>query len=367
MSDTSPVLSHILLLTNNQAESALDKKIMREAGCLQIEIKTSGAEVARALARDQSLANQSLVVCHKRLLDMSGEQFCEIIRTHPRLLALPILLVLPKATEAEQLLTLSCGASSLIARPFSVEDMHQALCKLSSAKKPQALLCKSQELLAQKNFKDCLKSYHFLLKPGRHKPEDYFKVGLKCLEQKKWSSALMAFHQALTTQIIKGQAEIGLASAYTGQGESREAEYWLGLGQETFVLAGQWQQARTVYAKLVAENTNLPNPFLGQAKRQISQGEYAAAGQTLKAGLGAVPHNTLCENMDKLCALANQPLRLLGYLEEALVQSMADGSVRESSLPKELSPKLEEQKARPEANLASPKEAAKKLSPASET
>ena len=36
-----------------------------------------------------------VVVCSQRLSDMDGEQFCAILRLHPMLLDMPVLLILP--------------------------------------------------------------------------------------------------------------------------------------------------------------------------------------------------------------------------------------------------------------------------------
>ena len=346
MSETNVVLPDILLLSESQALNAVDKKVIREAGAGQIETMTSGEGAARRLAEDLSLAGQIIVVVNERLSDMSGEQFCDIIRLHPRLLALPVLLVLPSDSDLDQLVTLGCGASALIARPYSVEAMRTALIKLTYAPAPLNLLKEGKKLSDTRQFDACLENFRLVLRPNRHQPEDFFKVGMQCLEQKKWNSAIMAFHHALSSQLIKGEAELGMSAAYKGKGETREAEHWLGRAAETFVSAGRWHLARTVYAKLVASNAQARNPFFMQARRQIGQGEYDAAAVTLTEGLNTVPHNVVSEKMAELCALARSPETMLSYLEEALQKRREDDTLIRSSLAKEFALKLKEQQAR---------------------
>ena len=116
----SPPL-HILLLAESEPKAALDRRALREAGADRVECRTSGVEAARLLARIVPPLPDffpQAVVCSQRLADMDGEQFCAMLRLHPLLLDLPVLLILPSDSEAEQLRTLYCGASACWPAPI---------------------------------------------------------------------------------------------------------------------------------------------------------------------------------------------------------------------------------------------------------
>ena len=92
----SAKLPGVLLLSQDAALSSIDRHSLRQIGVAEITCMTSGAEAARWLADENNLpvSGKTVVVCNETLADMSGEKFCDIVRLHPRLLALPVLLIL---------------------------------------------------------------------------------------------------------------------------------------------------------------------------------------------------------------------------------------------------------------------------------
>ncbi|MBQ7585810.1 MAG: hypothetical protein IJU40_06145, partial [Desulfovibrionaceae bacterium] len=286
-------------------------------------------------------------VVNQKLTDMSGEQFCKIVRLHPLLLALPILLVLPTLNEGDQLLALECGASAILPRPYSVEDMQTALHRIKLSPKANKSLSQGEIKADVRDFDAALVSFRSALNATQHKPEDYFRVGMLCLNRQKWNSALQAFQQALASQVLKGEAQLGMAAAYRGKGQDQEAETWLSKAAETFVSAGNWHNARTVYAKAVNLNEKARNPFFTLARKQITQGEYDGAALTLSESVKTASPETLCDKMASLCAQAKEPQEMLNLLQEALKKSSTPAPLDFShSLSAKVATKVKEQEER---------------------
>ncbi|MBQ7607158.1 MAG: response regulator [Desulfovibrionaceae bacterium] len=322
--DDAPVLPPCVLINENQSINTNDRKVIRDAGVEHIAAMTSGYETAKKLAKKPDY--HVILIVGERLADMTGEQFCDIIRLHPKLSALPILLLVSQESTKLEMQTLGTRASAILVRPFSVDSMRKALTDLAGKTKtipPNSLTA------SETNFHACLDNLETLLRPSRHGPDDLYKVGMKCLQQKKWDNAIRAFKEALASPTLKGEAELGLAAAFTGKKSPRESAFWLAQAAETMVGAGRWNIARAIFSRIAMTNPRARNPFFLLARRQINQKEYALAAKTLAEGLDTLSPPLVSEKMAELCATANDPKRMLGLLEKELDRHPAiDSTIR---------------------------------------
>lgn len=327
---TRPDQLHILLLSESEALAALDRRALRDAGASRVDIMTSGVQAARMLAGLSPGANAprpDAVVCGQKLADMDGEQFCAILRLHPLLLALPVLLILPNDSEVEQLKTLGCGASALLGRPYSVTDIKNQLETLAASEQRLSQLQKAAQLADTKAFDAALATYGMLLKPVRQ-PEDYFRVGMQCLQQSRWNNAINAFQRALRSAQIQGEAELGMAAAWKGKGDLARCRVYLAQAAATFVRARRWHRARAVYARLLQEDPAAKSPFLTEARQLMRQGHYDEAAEVLAQGFEMTSQSQLSDKVAQTCLTAEEPRRMLEALENSLGRVMGQQGVR---------------------------------------
>ena len=317
---------HVLLLSESESMAALDRRALRDVGADRIECLTSGVAAARMLAGLDELPpafRPDVAVCAQRLSDMDGEQFCAILRLHPLLLDMPVLLILPHDSEVEQLRTLGCGASALLARPYSIDQLKAHLDFLVGSRPTLDDLDKAGQMTSTKAFDDALATYGILLKPVRQ-PEDYFRVGMQCLEQRKWNSAINAFQRAMRGALIQGKAELGMAAAWKGKGDMARYRHYLSLAAATFVRARQWNRARAVYGRMLQEDPNARSPFLSEALQQIRQGNYDYAAGILAQGYEITPRQQITERMAQMCLAADTSEDLLKSMEACLEQALGE-------------------------------------------
>ena len=323
---TRPRQIHVLLLSESESMAALDRRALREVGADRVEGLTSGVAAARILAGlDEAPPSfqPDVVICSQRLSDMEGEQFCAILRLHPMLLDMPVLLILPHDSEVEQLRTLGCGASALLARPYSIDQLKAHLDFLVSTRPTLDDLDKASELTTTKAFDDALATYGILLKPIRQ-PEDYFRVGMQCLEQRKWNSAINAFQRAMRGALIQGKAELGMAAAWKGKGDMVRYRHYLSLAAATFVRARQWNRARAVYGRMLQEDPNARSPFLSEALQQMRQGNYDQAAGILAQGYEITPRQQITERMAQICLATDTSAEMLANMETCLEQALGE-------------------------------------------
>ena len=321
---TSRSLPSVLLLSESEPLAALDRRALRDAGVARIRVLTSGIQAARilaGLASDSQGFQPDIIVCGQKLADMDGEQFCAILRLHPRLLAMPILLILPNDSEVEQLRTLGCGASALLGRPYSVTALRDQLVMLAASQPRLTQLQQAARYADTKAFDAALSTYGILLKPVRQ-PEDYFRVGMQCLQQNRWNNAINAFQRALRNAQIKGEAELGMAVAWKGKGDLSRFRAWLAKAAATFVRARRWHRARAAYARLLQDDPSAKSPFLSQARHLMRQGHYDEAADTLAQGFEVTPKVQVCDKIAQTCLSADEPERMLRALEASLGRAM---------------------------------------------
>lgn len=318
---TTPTLPEVLLLSESEALASLEKRALREAGVPHIHSMTSGIDAARMLADltpgKGRLPLDCIVVCGQKLADMEGERFCALVRLHPRLLGLPILLILANDSELEQLRTLGCGASALMARPYTVPNLQHHLQALAANKPALDHLVHASQQASLQNFDTALATFGELLKPKRQ-PDDYFRVGMQCLQQCSWNNAIAAFQRALQSQLIKGEAEMGIAAAWKGKGDLTRFHAWLARAAETFVRAERWNAARAAFGRLTQDDPNAKNPFVKRAREQIQAGQFDAAADTLAQGYEVTPKEQLSRSWARICMAAPNPEAMLHKLEASL-------------------------------------------------
>lgn len=308
----------ILVLAESEKAAALDRRALRDAGYTNVRVEPSGIEAARLLAGlTSSGVAPDIVVCQGELADMDGEQFCAIIRQHPSLLGFPILLILANEEEAQQLRALGCGASALIGRPYSVDILKKQIAQFAGAVAAQRNLRNAAKKADTHSFEEALATYGVLLRSERQ-PQDFFKAGMKCLDDGCWSTAIIAFERTLRDAQVKAEAELGIAAAYKGKGDMTRFKAWLARASESFVQARKWDRARRAYARLLQHDQSARNPFLAEAHRLIRQNQYEEAADVLGQGLSVLSKRKVGDRLARICMAAEEPEKMFSVLEKAL-------------------------------------------------
>ncbi|MDR2819660.1 MAG: histidine kinase [Desulfovibrio sp.] len=315
----------VFLLCASEQAGVLDRRALREAWCAQVSVMTSGVQAAKCLAADNL---PDIVVCASKLADMAGERFCSIIRLHPRLLELPVLLILPSAEEVERSKILGSEATMLLGRPYSTGELKKCLAVLTAAGMRAAVARQTMPGdVDTTDFDVALASGGLLLKPAL-RSEDYFQLGMQCLRQERWNEAGNAFHQALRNAENdaqgRGEAELGLAAAWKGRGNIGRHHASLALAAAAFAEAGDWSRARAVYKSLAERDPSAKNPFLTRARQLLRHGLYNEAVNALAEGFELTSRAQIIEKFSQACLAAPDPQNMLQKIVVALENVLGD-------------------------------------------
>ncbi|MCL1986276.1 MAG: response regulator [Betaproteobacteria bacterium] len=284
---SAPLATTALLLAQGEDFAVIDRRALREAGVGQVRVMTNGVYAARFLAgkeKNDRGAMPDVVLVHHQLADMTGADFVELVRSHPRLAGLPILHVSSSETPEEKVKSLAQGYSGLLVRPYSGESMRLALEYAAAVKADRDTLSLGRALLNTEFFDKALERFEAALDTCGQEPEKAFHSGLEQLQQRRWDEAISAFQQALKQLAFRGEAEFGIALAWKGKGDQQSYRLYLERAGHSFAQAAKWHRARTVYARLLQEAPFSESPFLLEAERLIRAGKFSEAATALAEG-----------------------------------------------------------------------------------
>ncbi|MDR2055400.1 MAG: histidine kinase [Desulfovibrio sp.] len=314
----------ILLLGASEQLAVLEKRALRDMGVTQLVFMTSGLDAARFLAASPPEVLPDVIVCAQKLRDMDGDNFCSLLRLHSRLKDLPTLLVLSSDSEVEHCKTLGFSASALLGRPYSAEDLKKIVLSLAATRSRADAAGTESIAPVEDAAEEFGKALAASARRQERRPEDYYRVGRRSLQEGRWNDAIEAFQAALRDGRLKGEAELGLASAWKNKGDMAQCGRSLASAADDFVGAGQWKRARAVYARLLREHPSAKNPFLARAQQALRQGRHADAAKYLAEGLDLTPEAHIRDKMAQICLACEAPEAMLQGLESALTAVMSE-------------------------------------------
>lgn len=313
-----------LLLTDAESNAIVDRRALREAGIGQIRVMTSGVQAARLLAAQAAEDVSSLpgiVLCHKTLADMDGIRLTELMRLHPRLLSLPLLMVVGNDDEAARMDALLSGSSGVLVRPYSQNVLRRLLADMAADQGED--LHEGLNRLGADAFDAALTRYETAMRAAGS-PEQAFREGMRRLHERDWNGAIQAFHKAMRQIALKGESEMGLAAAWRGKGDMGKYRHYLNEAAHTFTRATQWHKARVAYARLLREAPQTPSPFLAVAETLVRAEKFDEAVETLAAGYDLGSTNEASDRLVLACLFTERPEHSLVMLRDALDSSALD-------------------------------------------
>lgn len=323
--------STALLLVNTEANASVDKRALRHAGVDNVRVLTSGLVAVRLLAgllppnSPENVAPlPEVVLCHSNLADMRGADFVALVRNHPQLLDLPIITMASNDDEAHKISSLAAGYSALLVRPYAPAQLRDTLLQAARNANDAEYLRNAAQNIKAGDFDKALAQYTLLghgLGQGQEDPEQAFQDGMLFLKERQWDHAIRAFQKAMRRITLKGESELGLATAWKGKGDLERYRHYLGEASHTFARALQWHKARSVYARLLAADPQAISPFVSMAERFIRESRFEEATTALAAGYDLNPQTPVARALARACLCTDAPDYAAQRVEASLRQT----------------------------------------------
>lgn len=328
-----PFLSAILL-ADEEAHAAVDRRSLRGAGIRHIRVVTSGCEVARFLA--SNIPNtEEVIVCPPRAADMDARQFAALIRSHPLLPHVPLVALTSDATKREELE--QAGFNAVLQRPFNAQDLQKALREaMRHCRKAHALLAtwlRTLDKLPDHTEFDELLAACSPVDRGALTAAEACRRGLALLRERNLDDALPLLQKASVDCETSGDACAALSALYKARGESVKAAQALKASLRGYIDIQAWGKAGQVAACLSREAPGEAHPLLGEVERAARQGKafvvqelmdmlLADSGEREDRSSGPMPEDVLAALERGLSGLpSEQAADTRETLELALLQS----------------------------------------------
>ena len=116
----------ILVADDSPASRSLVASALSDVPGVEVARVSSGVEAVKLVATDSF----DLVLTDVNMPDINGLELLRFIKTNERLRALPVLVISTDAAETERLRALSLGADGYLAKPFTPEQLREAIAKV---------------------------------------------------------------------------------------------------------------------------------------------------------------------------------------------------------------------------------------------
>ena len=314
-------LCSVLLANANEPQTKTDRACLRQFPGIEVAWRASGAAAAHYLLHNEV----DLVVCGDALTDMNGTTFIRLLRSHPRLTSLPVLLASADNSKTAVLGAQAAGCSGYLIRPYSLQGFaRQTVGALRSASlqpesKPEpAEECSEeafQQLLAQ-----CARTAQETVDPAT----PFLDKGMRLLNGGQYAAAMRQFEEAARRNPRLPEVFVGMARACKGQGSRSDFRHFLGKAMALYASQHQFDKARELFDELLLCDPLAPNPFLLQVSALIKRGSYKQAAAACERALFLHPEsNEVYAHIARACHFTPHPTQAAMEMARALSRTGA--------------------------------------------
>ena len=321
----------VLLLGENDASVSIDKQMLRTSGATRILFASNGMTCARMLASLPKENLPSFVLC-AGLEDMDAVQWLHLIRLHPNLAQLPVLLVHSQIPTQTLLEVARLGFAGELARPYNQKDLDFAILNVCKSKSLGATPCATpkmfehamQSMSVEAKFNNAGKTNE--AQNSKVKTEAYLQnliLGKSLLRQKRYLPAINAFSKFLAEgKAQKGEALEGIAHAHASLGNLEKSKGFWQQAAAAYIAQEDFLSARAAFTQVYKNMDNKPhdNPLFQAGTRLLQQGHYKAAALAFLQGQVLTPNQSFQSHAARGCQFAINPdhtaEKLCEYIEQ---------------------------------------------------
>lgn len=316
----------VLLLGQSESLVSIDRHMLRNSGFKRIAFCSGGLESADRLSRLAPNELPALVVC-AQLSDIDASMFLHLIRLHPNLAALPVLLLYSQLAVENALEAARLGYAAVLARPYTQKELDFAILSVQKNRPHRAAPCADaqafekafaslapEKLLQKHKAKAALKIKDNSALPTIASTEDsvrqHLLQGKKMLQQGKFKEAATVFTKCLLSgRGRRSEALQGLAQTQEGLGLSAKSRIFWQQAACACIDEEDFQNARVIFSRLHGEQRALNNPLYKAGMQLLKQGAYKAAAQAFLQGHALTPDEPFYSHAGRACQFAVNPER----------------------------------------------------------
>lgn len=305
-------VADVLIVGNSESHARTDRKCLRTLLKNKPEMRTSGVEAA-LIAAARPL---QLVICDEHLDDMSALEFIRLLRLHPDLQQLPVLMVSVQNSREAVLDALAAGCSGYLLRPYSLAGFCR---KVKAAIDGKAQQKRQDEDISLDAFHAELERLSSKGVKVEDPVETAMQDAVSLLRNKGYRQARERFRAVLEVDPDHPTAHHGLGRCWLALGHLEQARESLRQAADNYLRQGKTGRATAVFEELRRRDPDAKDPLSSSVEGLLRNGDAASAAQLV---LGVQKNSQLPEdfvqNVARACYFTSDPMGTAKKLCDAL-------------------------------------------------
>lgn len=319
-----------LLLAEDEAGLALDRKVLRGLGVTQVQFFSSGrkaldvlqtyacaAEMARAANGFDAPLAVDMLICNERLEDMTGLRFLSFVRSMQGISGIPALFLVSNDKSTVAMAARATNSCAVLARPYTTD---QASAALAAATLPEA---RHAPLVLPPSVVDRFGPRSRAAHEGgtahrepvirrdrrseREAPgEKALREGLAALQRDDAVAAATLLHASYQADPGRAETCLALSKLYGSLHKTREEMMWLCRAGLLCLKRGDKSRAGSILARLPRGREGQA-PLLAEARLVLQEGEARAAALAFMEAHRLDPSRPLHALIGRTCLFTPAP------------------------------------------------------------
>lgn len=330
-----------LLLAEDEAGLALDRKVLRGLGVTQVQFFSSGrkaldflqtsvcaVEMARAANGFDAPLAVNMLVCNERLEDMTGLRFLSFVRSMQGISGIPALFLVSNDKSTVAMAARATNSCAVLARPYTADQANAALtaATLPEARHAPLVLPPSAVDRFGPRFNAASEGG-----PARREPiirhnrqserenpgEKALREGLAALQRDDAAAAGTLLHASYQADPGRAETCLALSKLYGSMHKTKEELMWLCRAGVLCLKRGDKSRAGSILGRLPRGREGQA-PLLAEASLALQEGEARAAALAFMEAHRLDPSRPLHALIGRICLFTPAPEEHMRELCRAL-------------------------------------------------
>lgn len=303
----------VMILCRDRARARTDRAFLARMRVRVAGQHESGVQAAEALLAEPAHA----VLCDEQLADMSCLEFLALTRLHPKLAAVPVIALSTDNTLDAVLAAMDSGCSGYLIRPYSLRSFARNLHRVLDVHGPGYAPEREEEEIPEV-FRAAMQAFAPPLQEPDPAAESYAE-GAEHLAAQRFDEAALCFGKAARINPLLAEAHEGLARVWKAKGRPDLMRECLEQATVAMLRQGRKAEAGKAVSELTPSVSDLHEPVLDAAGKQLRRGDFQAAGEIYAQALALnAPEERILAHVTRNCHFTPDP----GHAARAMCQEL---------------------------------------------
>ena len=300
----------VLIVGTTFSRSKTERNCLLRLGIQDVRVTESSSQALKQIEERRP----DLIFCNENLADMCGKQFIDLLLLHPELRHLPSVLILMQANENVSRPQL---AAALLTRPYSLQDMQNALQRAL-----QWAMTQNHKLLPTTSLKDFENALAALaatsaeekietpsLDDLRQKAREKLIEARLRLKYEQPGAALAILNSFLwPEERFCAEAALLISEAWEQKGFPERRQHYLQQAGRHFAAINDLGRVTDIFAELRRIAPASKNPYQDLGAALLAERDYSGAGRAYLRSLRLSPkREELIKNISRDCLFSDDP------------------------------------------------------------